>query len=107
MWSIVIKVVITIIFIFSCQCSVLASWYGCFEYTTEQLDKMSEKELHEAYDKYVKLSHEIYEDAAVQSIMDKRIYHFRSQQYLDCVKYTEEIDRAIKRRFPKPTPDEK
>ena len=107
MWQIVIKFALITVFIFSCHCSVLASWYGCAEYTNEQLDSMSEKELHEAHDKYVKLSNEIYEDAAVQSIMDKRVYHFRSQQYLDCVKYTEELDRTIKRRFPGPTHPEK
>ena len=102
-----INVVITTASILSFQCNALASWYGCVEYSPEQLAVMSEKELHEALHKNVKQSHEIYDDAAVQSIMDKRIYHFRSQQYLDCVKYTEEIDRAIKRRFLEPTPAKK
>lgn len=107
MSQIVIKVVLASFFILSCQCGVFASWYGCAHYTLQQLDTMSEKDLREAYDKYVKLSQQIYEDAAVQSIIDKRIYHFRSQQYHDCVKYLEEIDHTIKRRFPEPTPTER
>jgi len=61
---------------------------------------MAEDDLRAAYVKNAKLTEEIYEDAAVQSIMDKRLYHFRTQQYLDCLKYTEAIDRVIKERFP-------
>jgi len=60
---------------------------------------MTEDDLRKAYVKNSRLTEEIYEDAAVQSIMDKRIYHFRTQQYLDCLKYTEAIDRVIKERF--------
>lgn len=79
---------------------LFASWYGCAEYAQHELEKMTEDDLREAYVKNARLTEEIYEDAAVQSIMDKRLYHFRTQQYLDCLKYTEAIDRLIKERFP-------
>jgi len=88
------------------QYDVSASWYGCPQYKNHELENMSENELRDAKDKNIKLSEEIYEDAAVQSILDKRIYHFRSQQYMDCIKYIEEIDRIIKKRFPESEPVE-
>ena len=89
-----------IVILFVLQSAAFAAWYGCAEYTKAQLESLSETELRAALDRNDQLSQEIYEDAAVQSIMDKRIYHFRSRQYLDCIEYNKEIERALKNRFP-------
>jgi hypothetical protein len=91
----------------SFQHNIYASWYGCAEYKAKDLEKMSEHELRDVYDKNVKLSDQIYEDAAVQSIFDKRIYNFRSQQYLDCIKYRKEIELVIHKRFSETIPGKK
>jgi hypothetical protein len=87
---------LTISFVFSLQCSISASWYGCAEYTPQELEKMSEDDLMEVLSKNIELSKEIYEDAAVKSILDKKMYKFRSQQYADCIKYNQEIEFFLK-----------
>ena len=90
---------LTIAVLVSLQCNIYASWYGCAEYTAHELESMSENELREVFNKNLKLSDEIYEDAAVKSILDKRMYHFRSQQYMDCIEYRKEIEFFIQKKI--------
>jgi len=100
------KLILAIIVMLSLQGNANAFWYGCAEYTEEQLEGMTEQELKEAYDENARLSELLYEDAAVQSILDKRLYHTRSQQYLDCQRYLRAMDQFIQIKFPQaPPPD--
>lgn len=75
--------------------NALASWYGCAPYESEELVSMQLAELRELRRKNSELAEEIYEDAAVQSVLDKRLSDFRYMQYRECVEHIMIIDGVI------------
>jgi len=96
MFKILFTTVLLITFAaFCCE----ASWYGCASYEREEIENMNLVEINELRKKYVVLAEKIYEDAAVQSVLDKRLSEFRYIQYRECVAEIMVIDAVIRRKI--------
>jgi hypothetical protein len=79
-----------------------ASWYGCASYENAELESMELTEIIDLRKKNSDLAEKIYEDAAVQSILDKRLSDFRYMQYRECVEQVKAIDAVIDRKLRMP-----
>lgn len=59
---------------------------------------MSFDEIKEALDKNHQLAKGIYEDAAVQSIMDRKLSEFRYGQYQECIEYNKKMELFVEKK---------
>ena len=83
-----------------------ASWYGCASYENAELESMELTEIIDLRKKNSDLAEKIYEDAAVQAVLDKKLSDFRYMQYRECVDQIAEIDACIDRKLSMQAPVE-
>jgi len=83
-----------------------ASWYGCASYENAELESMELTEIIDLRKKNSDLAEKIYEDAAVQAVLDKKLSDFKYMQYRECVEQITEIDAVIARKLSRQAPGE-